>query len=359
MKTYEDIVLSAWNKHKELHPMDGYFSLVSLHGIARYAKFTKNQPLLDEMKQFARPYLDGKVEKMCGAYGPTVYRFGGNFTAYLAVRGELDSADIKVLEDSADLLCNTHPRNSQGAFMMPKYDNFLWIDTVFGICPFLLWVGLATGRNEFIDEACKQMKLHHDVLFNSETKTYHQALNAWESKGLSAHWGRGVGWGVFALSEMAYDLPKAHPDYPEIIKMYRDVSSGCLETQDEDGMWHQIVNVHETYPETSGTGLIAYALARGVKNGSLDRESSQRAFIKALSGLLKYMEEDGSVLNCCKGCLAPNGGTVEAYANHNWVLNDPHAFGPMILAFGEAEHLRPLGLCPELNEIQERNAVLA
>ena len=89
-ETYDDVVRAAWDMHKSLYPMNGYYSVVSMHGAARYSKFMKDQKLLEEMLGIARPFLDGKVTQMSGAYGKTNYCCGGNFTAWLGARGYLD-----------------------------------------------------------------------------------------------------------------------------------------------------------------------------------------------------------------------------------------------------------------------------
>lgn len=352
MTNYTSIVKSLWARHKASCPMNGYPALVSLHGMARFAKFMKDGALMAEMKEMARPFLDGKVEKMYGAYGQTVYRFGGNFTAYLAARGELPQSDLDTLIHSASLLCNNHERAGNGAFQMPGKPGFHWIDTVFGVCPFLVWTGNTAGRPDFVDEACRQMKLHHQMLFDPSIKLYYQAVNAHgDGKLTPAHWSRGVGWGVYALAEMLYDVPKTHPDYQTLLAMFHEVMDGCLASCDTDGMWHQAMESHETYVESSGSALIAYAMARGVKNGSLDAEKYQPALVKTLKALARYVALDGSVFNCCIGCLAPGAGTVEDYDKRQWKINDAHAFGPMILAFGEAQHLLPLEIVPPFDEL--------
>ena len=351
-ETYDDVVRAAWNMHKSLYPMNGYYSVVSMHGAARYSKFMKDQKLLEEMLGIARPFLDGKVTQMSGAYGKTNYCCGGNFTAWLGARGYLDDKDVKTLERYADALCNEQERAGNRMYQFPGRPDFFWIDSVYGVCPFLVWIGLATGRKDFIEEALFQMKMHHQVLFDPSCKLYHQAINArGDGKLTPAHWSRGMGWAMHALAELAYEIPKDHPDYPAILEMYRLGAEGCAASQDENGMWHQAIESLDTYVESSGTALIAYALARGSKNGTLDREKFLPVFIKAIKGLARYVALDGSVFNCCVGCLAPGNGTVEEYAKVPWRLNDPHAFGPVILAFGEAQHLWNCNIIPSYKEL--------
>ncbi len=39
--------------------------------------------------------------------------------------------------------------------------------------------------------------------------------------------------------------------------------------QDDEGMWHQVLNDHESYPETSCTSMFIYAFSRGIRFGWL------------------------------------------------------------------------------------------
>ena len=63
------------------------------------------------------------------------------------------------------------------------------------------------------------------------------------------------------------------------------------------------------------------------------------AFRKGLRGLLPYVSTDYDVFHTCKGCLCPRNGTKLDYAAVPPVVNDPHAFGPLVLSFGVASQL--------------------
>jgi unsaturated rhamnogalacturonyl hydrolase len=91
----------------------------------------------------------------------------------------------------------------------------------------------------------------------------------------------------------------------------------------------------KSYAETSGTGLILYALGAGIERGLLKAEVME-AFIKGLRGYSQYILPDGSVFHTCRGNLNPGAGTIADYKQAPPVLNDPHAFGPVTLAFGQA-----------------------
>ena len=344
---YETIARKAWQQFRNTHGLDSYASILALNAWERIGKFTHNDAILEESKQLAREYLSGRVSWVAGAYNSYIYQQGGTATAWLLARGYLPEAE-KILVPAAERLCREFPRDDEGLFIHPnRPGKLLWIDTVFGVCPFLVWVGKATGRNDFIEESVHQMLGHHRELFDPATKLYHQARFGGK---LSAVWSRGVGWGVLALAELCYDLPQDFPRRDEVRQAFRDVIDGCLAVQDADGMFHQCMEDSGSYPESSGTGLILYGMGRGIKNGSLDRKKMVEPFLRGLRGLSRYIALDGSVHHCCTGCLAPGEATIASYAVHPWKCNDIHAAGPVILAFGQAEQLYRNQLIPPFEE---------
>jgi len=65
-------------------------------------------------------------------------------------------------------------------------------------------------------------------------------------------------------------------------------------------------------------------------------ERHRAALEQGLRGYLSYIALDGSVHQTCTGCLCPDGGALPAYLARAHKLNDTHAFGPVVLAFGQA-----------------------
>lgn len=358
MFNYSDVALATWKRHVASCRLAHYAGIVSLQGMARLGKIMQSEEIINEVKKYIEPFWQGKIKKAGGVYGEHVYRWGGNATAFILVRNMLPEAYDTALA-AAENLCTKQSRNSEGVFDFPSGNRrdgsrgFIWIDTVFGVCPFLLWTGLAAKRQDFIDESCFQMLKHHEILFNRSELLYHQAINFNEPGALTpSFWSRGCGWGALALAEMVYDLPKDHKDYPAILQAFQDLMEGCRNHMDENGMLHQAMEDHSTYVETSGTALVLYAMGRGIKNQSLDRAEYKDIFLRGLKSIMRYIALDGSVFNCCKGCLAPGNGTAEDYNNTNWVLNDIHSFGPIILLFSQAESLKINGIIPELKDLK-------
>ncbi len=117
-----------------------------------------------------------------------------------------------------------------------------------------------------------------------------------------------------------------------------------------EGLWFQemaVSNPRQTYTETSGSGLILYALGIALQTGVIQPDEAREPFINGLRGLLRHVTLEGNVYHCCTSCCCPSDGSIEAYLKRPPILNDNHAFGPVILALDQAvehgfESLEPL-----------------
>ncbi len=360
--TYGDLGLNIWERYKKDVTDVTYTRILAYHAAARLGKTYGHPEVIDEVRGLLQPYIKGEIERVGGAYGPTVYRFGGNATAFMLDRGFMPEAKESQIM-SAEKLIAEQPRDPDGLYEMPNrgFHGFIWIDTVFGVCPFLVWMSRVANEPKYLEEAVKQMVGHHRRLFDPAVKLYFQAYNAKGTNKLTpSHWSRGEGWGLLALAEMLYDVPRIapnHPAIPELLKEYRDNLEGCAATQDPSGLWHQAMEDPGSYLETSGTGLILYAIGRGLKNGSIAKEDFDRfrsIYLKGLKGMMGYIAMDGTIYHCCKGCLAPGyNGTAADYALHQWIRNDSHAFGPQLLNLSQAVSLEQKGIIPSLEKLME------
>ena len=50
--------------------------------------------------------------------------------------------------------------------------------------------------------------------------------------------------------------------------------AGLLANQMDNGMWRQLIDKPESWPESSGTAMFAFAMVTGVKSGWLDEKTS-------------------------------------------------------------------------------------
>jgi unsaturated rhamnogalacturonyl hydrolase len=326
----KDTALLIIKRHIAIRPLDHYAGIVTTEALANLAKVSGDAEIKKMSVETLRPFFSGKVEKVSGAYDK-MYRCGGNASALLVKYGFApEILDALVLK--AEELVKTHPRDPNGIFGHPKAPEKIWIDSLFAVCPFLSILGNVTGQKEFLDETLKQLIETHKILMDNQTGLYHQSYNfAGPGKLSMDHWSRGNGWAALGLAEMIIEMPKNQ----EILKIYREFMAACVKFQDEDGLWHQEMTMKDSYVETSGTGLILYAMGRGIETGVLS-STYRDNFLKGLRGYLSYIAQDGSVFNTCEGCLCPGDGSIAAYIAKPWKMNDVHSFGPAALTLVEA-----------------------
>lgn len=317
-------------------PLTHYTGILFLHAMARHA-LRGGQPDLAQVKDFLKPFVAGELEFKCNFPN---YRCGGNATAYLLHEGHYpEAADIarryaeEIMNDAArapdGILC--HPRDPAA--------HKVWIDVAFAVTPFLVYTGRALEEERYVEEGFQQTAKMVNLLRDPANRLLNQSVNYRRPGHRSQdHWSRGNGWGIHGLTELVQGLPDEHPRRAESEQLFLDLLDACLAFQDEDGMWHQEITRLDSYAETSGTGLILYALGVALERG-LVPDTHRAAFEKGLRGCLRYIALDGSVHHCCRGCLCPGEGTIEDYMAKPHPVNDPHAFGPMVLLLDQAARL--------------------
>ena len=97
------------------------------------------------------------------------------------------------------------------------------------------------------------------------------------------------------------------------------------EYQDDKGMWHQLVDHPEAWPETSCTAMFTFALVRGVKAGWIDQKEFAPCARKAWIALTGYLDANAELTQICRGTAKRND--LEYY------LNRPRLTGAM---YGQA-----------------------
>lgn len=111
------------------------------------------------------------------------------------------------------------------------------------------------------------------------------------------HWLRGNGWAAVCLVELAAQSSVLRD-------ALRRQAAALLATQASNGLWPTIADAPTSPHETSGTALVAYALAKAARRGVLD-SSARRAADAAWEGLCRELvsRRDGMTLG---GISAPS-----------------------------------------------------
>lgn len=198
-----------------------------------------------------------------------------------------------------------------------------WIDDTYMITLVEVQAYRATADAKYLDRAALEMSAYLDKLQQPNGLFYH-ALDA------PFFWGRGDGWVAAGMAELLRSLPKNHPRRARILAAYKKMMSALLKYQDKDGMWHQLIDHPEAWPETSSTGMFTFAMITGVKNGWLDRKTYAPAARKAWLALITYLEPNGDIREVCEGTGKKND--LQYYLDRKRITGDLHGEAPLLWA---------------------------
>lgn len=197
----------------------------------------------------------------------------------------------------------------------------LWMDDMFMITAIQAQAYRVTKDEKYINRAAREMVVYLDSLQLNNGLFYHAP---------SAHycWGRANGWMAVGMAELLRILPENNSDRPAIMKGYLKMMKKLKETQNEHGMWRQLVDDPELWEETSGSAMFTYAMIVGVKKGWLDAEEYGKAARQGWITLCSYIDEAGDVKAVCEGTMIEN--SREHYVNRLPLTGDLHGQAPVL-----------------------------
>jgi rhamnogalacturonyl hydrolase YesR len=149
-----------------------------------------------------------------------------------------------------------------------------WVDDMYMLTMLQLEAYRATGDRMYLDRDAKEMVAYLDKLQQPNGLFFH-------APDVPFFWGRGDGWFAAGMAEILRDLPSDHPQRARILEGYRKMMAGLLEHQGKDGMWRELIDHEEAWPETSSSAMFTFAMITGVKNGWLDAATYGPAARKA------------------------------------------------------------------------------
>jgi len=190
-----------------------------------------------------------------------------------------------------------------------------WIDDMYMITAIQTQAYRATGDKKYLERAAKTMVAYLDKLQQPNGLFYH-------APDAQFYWGRGNGWQAAGMTELLLSLPKDHPLRPRIVKGYNLMMASLLKYQGDDGLWRQLIDHPESWAETSGTGMFAFAFVTGVKKGWLPKKTYGSAARKAWLGLVQHIDANGNVTDVCIG--TNKGFSVQYYMDRGRAVGDLH-----------------------------------
>lgn len=197
----------------------------------------------------------------------------------------------------------------------------MWIDDMFMITAVQSQAYRATGDKTYIERAAKEMVVYLDSLQKPNGLFYH-------APDVPFYWGRGNGWMAVGMAELLRSLPKDNPNRPRIMQGYLTMMQSLLKYQAPNGTWRQLIDGGDSWNETSGTGMFAFAMITGVKEGWLTDPAYRAAARRAWLGLVSYLNEKGEITEVCEGTNKKNDR--QYYLDRKRITGDMHGQAPVL-----------------------------
>ena len=208
----------------------------------------------------------------------------------------------------------------------------LWADDLYMSVPYLARMGKLTGDNKYFDFAIKQVESFNTYLYHDANGLFYHCYYNDENMNGVAHWGRCNGWLALAQVELLNNLPANHPKRPALVKLLLRQIVGFSRYQDTSGMWHQVLDKPESYPESSVTSMFVYAVAKAVNEGWINKRFISIAQ-NGWDALSKKVTPDGQVTDICIGTSIEED--IRYYFNRPVATNDTHGLGAFLMAGAE------------------------
>lgn len=331
---------------------------VTLYGLIETARLFAKEGKVDTIGT----YVENHVKKAVATFEYALFdkaNFGGA-TAVHHLLSSIDSLDdcgsfgslmLEVAKDRnigdysyianyvGEYITKHQSRLEDGCFyrkqMMHKFHNgTMWADDLYMSIPFLCRYAAFTKDTSILDDAANQFIGFKKKLFMPEQKLMAHVYDFRRDMNTGVPWGRGNGWTIFSLTELLSVLPENHPKRAELLKFYNELAEGFLAVQTEDGMWHQVLNMIDSYPESSCTSMFICAYSRGIRNGWLegDTDKYRKACAKAWSALERIaIDKAGNLYGVCRG--SEFAFNPRYYSEHLLPqLNNTHGIGITLLA---------------------------
>ncbi len=198
-------------------------------------------------------------------------------------------------------------------------------DAVFMGGPILARTGQISGDRKYFDQSVANYKFIRDLCLRKDGIYRHSPLD-------ESAWGRGNGFPAIGLAMILESLPKDHPEHGFVVKSLSGHLRALKPFQDKDGMWHQVIDHPESYPEFTCTCMISYATLVAIRLGHLEKSEWKDALLLSWKAINQRVVAGGrEVRGSCTGTGKQT--SLEAYLTRPEINGYDDRGGSMALLF--------------------------
>jgi rhamnogalacturonyl hydrolase YesR len=265
-----------------------YSEVVSWYGALRIAKLTNDEALRGELVKRFEPLMpEGAEAKL----RPQRKHVDDEIFGIVPMEIGMQTTDAKYTAEGVKWADRQwEDPQPDGLSAETRY----WIDDMYMLTMLQLEAYRATGDRKYLDRDAKEMVAYLDKLQQPNGLFFH-------APDVKYYWGRGDGWVAAGMAEMLKSLPEDHPQRARILKGYRLMMAGLLKYQGKDGMWRELIDKDEAWPESSSSAMFTFAMITGVKHGWLDGATYGPAARKAWIAVVGYVDQNENVTQVCEG----------------------------------------------------------
>ena len=313
----------------------GYPMVCTWYGALEFARLTHDDALRDRLIARFTPMLPGGAENRTNQRHHVDDSIVGVVPLEIAIASkDLPTYDPRYLQYgtfwadrqwAAPTPDVTYPEaivprdNLQGLSPESRF----WVDDMYMLTMLQLEAYRATGDRKYLDRDTHEMVTYLDRLQQPNGLFFH-------APDVKYFWGRGDGWFAAGMAEMLRTLPADHPDRPRIMAGYKLMMAALLKYQGADGMWHELIDHPEAWPESSSSAMFSFALITGVKHGWLDAATYAPAARRGWIAVVGYVDQNHDVTQVCTG--TGKFDSMQYYLDRKRETGNLHGQAPVLWA---------------------------
>lgn len=321
--------LDEHNHFQQPNDAQGNYTLdLTVEAIINYAEITSDKTYLDDIELFFKQ----KGFQFSDTVSYRSIPFSDPYFCWFMLKRESRFIEPYIYESRK--MMESLVRSPEGAICINHQGgNYLLIDYLQVYTSRMARAGFLSGDTIFYSECVRQFELYRDLLQYPNSKLYSQGRGWLENpaKISPSCWSRGQGWLLRGMVSSLEFLPKNSVYYHRLVSILKEFVDALIQKQDENGMWHTLpcLDLNESYPEVSGTALIAYNFARAYSKGYLTDLKYKKAAQKAVEGIKHFIQSDGTIKN-----ISPGPGPLRSVNEYKskGIINDKH--GPPTVIYG-------------------------
>ncbi|MBC3766771.1 glycoside hydrolase family 88/105 protein [Neptunicella marina] len=316
-------------------------------GLLRYARQTQHLPYIHALANIAKlnnweigPRVYHADDQAMGDVYLSLFETGNTYASIDDVQSKLSQVVGNPSDRSLDFrtkqreVIETPLRTFKDPYCTIRW---CWADAIFMAPPVFAHLAKVTGDKAYLDFMHQEFKATTDYLFDSDYQLYlrdSRYFDRKDEKGRPIFWGRGNGWTLAGIVRTLEYLPKDFQHRNYYLKLFKALSASVIKYQNEDGSWPSSLLEHKdnARPESSATGLLVFALAAGVNNGWLDKQTYTPVIRNGWQSLVSAVHPDGKVGYVQQVAFAPGSATAD----------DTQLYGSGAVLLAAAELLRML-----------------